>query len=499
VTRTVARRSLFGALPALASMAVLTAAMLPLRSHLSIATTALVLVVPVVVGAVAGGFLAGVVSALSGFFVYLFFFIPPYLTLEVGAAENWTALGVYAVIMVPIARLVDNMITARAQANERGVRLHQLFEVSGLLVEDRPLEELLATIVTNVRDVVDARQVSILLPHDNQLEILASAGALLADDDRRQIRSLQGQLASLDTHEVRHGDLFGVALVAAGRSVGLLTISGPQISEEQLEPLRPFANQAALAIERAQLQQQALRDQLRLQRGLLPVPLIAQDGPVAVVSRYRPGREQAQLGGDFFDVVCTGDGRVWVVIGDVAGHGPDEAALGVCLRVGWRALVLAGHAPLNVLPALQELLVSERRDDETFTTVCMLVIDERTAGAAVFLAGHPAPLLMCDGRIDEIEVAAEPPLGVIAGARWSGQRVEFGEGSSLLCFTDGLIEGFNAAPARLGVDGLMRVLSLHASDTDTNYLVDALIAEVVARNGGALADDVALLHLRRRG
>ena len=83
--------------------------MLPMRTHLSIATTALVLVVPVVVGVASGGYLAGVISVIAGFVVYDYFFIPPYLTLYVGATENWVALVVYAAVMLPVARVVAGM------------------------------------------------------------------------------------------------------------------------------------------------------------------------------------------------------------------------------------------------------------------------------------------------------------------------------------------------------------------------------------------------------
>ena len=64
-----------------------------------------------------------------------------------------------------------------------------------------------------------------------------------------------------------------------------------------------------------------------------------------MVARYRPGRANALLGGDFYDVVETPDGTVHAVIGDVCGHGAAEAAIGVCLRVAWRSLVLAGETP----------------------------------------------------------------------------------------------------------------------------------------------------------
>ena len=74
--------------------------------------------------------------------------------------------------------------------------------------------------------------------------------------------------------------------------------------------------------------------------GCCPKPLLRDDF-VAGPAYYRPGRNLAVLGGDFYDVVEMPDGRVRAVIGDVMGHGPDEAALGVHLRVAWRSLVLA--------------------------------------------------------------------------------------------------------------------------------------------------------------
>ena len=128
------KRTVIGTVAALASMALLTSAMLPLRSHLSIATTALVLVVPVVVGVVIGGFIAGALSVIAGFLVYDFFFIPPYLTLWVGAPQNWAALGVYVVVMLPVARVVAGMNAARAKERRQAKEIRQLFELSDLLV-----------------------------------------------------------------------------------------------------------------------------------------------------------------------------------------------------------------------------------------------------------------------------------------------------------------------------------------------------------------------------
>jgi len=128
------KRTVIGTLAALVSMALLTGAMLPLRDHLSIATTALVLIVPVVIGVVIGGFAVGVLGVIAGFVVYDFFFIPPYLTLWVGRGENWVALVVYVAVMLPVARTVAGLNTARARERRQGAELRELFELSGLLL-----------------------------------------------------------------------------------------------------------------------------------------------------------------------------------------------------------------------------------------------------------------------------------------------------------------------------------------------------------------------------
>lgn len=275
VTTSPSRRVVRGTLAALATTLVLTLVMVPLRDHLGVATAALVLVVPVVVGVATGGFAAGVVSVGIGFCVYDLFFIPPYWTLKVGATENWVALAVYVAVMIPIARLVARTITARTEAQSRGEQLQRLLDLSALLIEDRPVDVLLATIVTTLRDLYDARQVALLLPRDGGLEIAASAGEPLTDEDRASIRPKLGRLSRLDTPNAPLGGPVGFALVAAGRPVGLLAITAASVDSDRRESLHLFANQAALAIERAQLREQALRADLTAEVERLASTLIA--------------------------------------------------------------------------------------------------------------------------------------------------------------------------------------------------------------------------------
>jgi two-component system sensor histidine kinase KdpD len=269
------KRSVIGSAAALVSMAALTSVMIPLRTSLSIATTALVLVIPVVIGVVTGGFVAGVLSVVAGFLVYDFFFIPPYLTLSVGRSQNWAALGVYVAVMLPVARVVAGMNAARAMERRQGKELRELFGLSSLLLEERPLDELLTAVVTIVADVFGARQVALLLPRDGRLDIAASAGQPLTPEQVRRVLPSPGGVTRLRPRPDVRGDVAVHALTAAGRPVGLLVLSADCADGAEREPLTLFANQIALAVERAQLREQALRTRLTEEMARLAKTLVA--------------------------------------------------------------------------------------------------------------------------------------------------------------------------------------------------------------------------------
>jgi len=249
-------------------------AMFPLRSHLSVATTALVLVVPVVVGVAVGGFAAGIVAITAGFLVYDFVFIPPYYTLSVGAAQNWTALGVYAVVMIVVAQVVAGMNVARASAQLRATEVRRLFDLSELLVRESPVPELLETIVTTVVSAFELDGAALLLPAGERLQLVASAGVPLSDPELHQLSVSAGIPVSVESASVGRGEIQAVALATSGRAIGLLALRGVPVTRGGHELLRAFANHLALALERAQLREQAVRAELleetdRLRRSLV--------------------------------------------------------------------------------------------------------------------------------------------------------------------------------------------------------------------------------------
>ncbi|HEX3826700.1 MAG TPA: SpoIIE family protein phosphatase [Sporichthyaceae bacterium] len=230
----------------------------------------------------------------------------------------------------------------------------------------------------------------------------------------------------------------------------------------------------------------------RLERGLLPVAIVPDD-TVGVVSRYRAGG-LGLLGGDFFDVVQCPDGTAYALIGDVCGHGPDEAALGVCLRVAWRTLILSGSDEHRILPVLAEVLGHERAQDHVFATVCMVRVANDFGTARVYLAGHPPPIL--DGEL--LDIAPGVPLGIRGRFDWQAAEVKLGARWELVLYTDGIFEGRvgPGQPLRLGLDGFAGLLrAARESSPDPRDWTDAVIGRVESNNGGPLTDDLALLVL----
>ena len=282
----------------------------------------------------------------------------------------------------------------------------------------------------------------------------------------------------------------GTAAVAAGAQDYLVKgkVDGPLLVRAIRYAVE--RRRAETSLLRLREEQLVAAESARLERGLLPSPLLA-GSDVHPVTFYRAGRTRAVLGGDFFDAVRDADGTVHAIIGDVSGHGPDEAALGALLRVSWRALVLAGVAEERVLPELQRLLVTERHDPRLFTTACTITITGNNA--TVRLAGHPPPVALWSSTMLTPPVGL--PLGVGPVEGWPPLPVTLPRGWALLLYTDGLIEAREPATGDfLWIDGLLDLL---VADRAAPYaeLPARLVERAEAYNGGPLLDDVAILLL----
>jgi serine phosphatase RsbU (regulator of sigma subunit) len=240
----------------------------------------------------------------------------------------------------------------------------------------------------------------------------------------------------------------------------------------------------------------------RLERGLVPHPIIT-DPSLWIVSRYMPGRSRALLGGDFYDAVET-DGCLHVLIGDVAGRGPDEAALGASLRIAWRALTLSGAPIDSVLPTLQQMIEHERQVEGLFATICTLEVRPREAMFSVRRAGHLPPVLIHGTSIESLPIEpGGPPVGMLEDSAWPPSQFELPPDWSILLFTDGAVEGRDGGDGHLGEDGLRRLIADQIAQrsewrSDPHALLERLLVRINELNGEVLSDDYAMLLLGDR-
>jgi two-component system, OmpR family, sensor histidine kinase KdpD len=267
------RRDLLGAGAALAAVAALSAVMVSDRRHLAVATAGLVLVLPVVAGVVLGGLLGGAVAVVAGFFAFDVLFIPPYDRLSAGTAANWVALVVYVIVMAIVARVVSALREAQAEALRHDEVTRQLYHLSDALIARQDLSELLGFVAEAIRGNFAARWVTVLLPDEGELRQVVTTGQPLTEPERAALSPAAGRPESLHRSDGSE-HLVRLALSANGRPVGLVVLAGGELDAHDRDLLATFANQAALAIERAQLQEQVLRADLleavdRWQRALM--------------------------------------------------------------------------------------------------------------------------------------------------------------------------------------------------------------------------------------
>ena len=242
-----------------------------------------------------------------------------------------------------------------------------------------------------------------------------------------------------------------------------------------------------LATENAHLYQEQRTIAVTLQRSLLPDAIPSLDG-VEIAVRYVPGVGGIEVGGDWYDVIPTGDGSIFFVVGDVSGRGLSAATTMGYLRHAIRAYVAQGGGPAVVLGKLGQLV--GRSSDGHFATVLCGSIDVERHLLTVASAGHFAPLVIDHGGTRFIDVPVAPPVGVVPQSVPTESATTLVAGASVVAFTDGLIERRGES---LDV-GLARLRTVASNQLGTmDDFLGRLLEELTPEGS---SDDIAILGVQ---
>jgi serine phosphatase RsbU (regulator of sigma subunit) len=250
---------------------------------------------------------------------------------------------------------------------------------------------------------------------------------------------------------------------------------------------------AALETARVQVREHAIAQQL--QDALQPA--LPDHVPGLSVGKFtQPALDEAQVGGDFYDIFALDKEVYALVLGDVSGKGLAAAQQLALIRNSLRTTLYLYRAPaqaaaaLNAIVTAHDLLVG-------FVTVWVGVYDRATGEVVYCSCGHEPGLVRRTGGSVETLVTTGPPLGVAENAEYSESVVTLTMGDALLLYTDGVSESGPSRREMLGTEGLARILEKLPAHSDVQPQAEALVREVSALTNGVFRDDVAVLLVQR--
>lgn len=289
-----------------------------------------------------------------------------------------------------------------------------------------------------------------------------------------------------------------IPLHANGQLVGVFTTSHHQLDAfpaEQLRLLKALCSDVAVAIHNARQFQKERRARESMSREVSEARAI-QQALLPKSSPYTPGFAISGLsipagamGGDWYDFIPLDRGRVGLVLADVSGKGTAAALLMSATRGMLRSLAEAACTPSEVLSKLNRLLVEDFPAGR-FVTMIYAVIDPAKRTLTFGNAGHPAPLLVADGKARFLDTERGMPLGIGTGD-FSELEVSLPKDSRLLFYSDGITEAGNAQQEEYGLDRLQNRIARPDASAE-NILEDV---RSFAQDAG-LSDDATIILVK---
>jgi serine phosphatase RsbU (regulator of sigma subunit) len=409
-------------------------------------------------------------------------------------------------------------------------QVRALYEISRSFAQSLSLEATLEAVATTVVDVLDVDLALIRMP-DERRELLVPRALKVADTRMEEpARSIVFHAEPFGAHPVqrlfRLGEPFRItrdALEEIGLSATLLvpflergwtgaavpiatpaevlaslTIvsmrPGSPVTARTIEQAIAIAGQAALAIDNARLYQQQKEFADTMQRSLLPRSLPALPG-LELGDAYESSA-RVEVGGDVYDFMELGDGRLAVALGDVTGHGIEAAADMAMAKFVFRSLAREHPEPADFLQFANEVVFGEIAPGK-FITMVYVVIDPRAGKFAAACAGHPLPrVIRVDGRVGALE-AQGLVLGIEPGQEYVEVSATLDVGGAVVLYTDGVLEARRDGEL-YGLERLDRLL-FESRDLPAEQIARKVLDDCRAFARGELADDCAVVVVKRTG
>ena len=389
-------------------------------------------------------------------------------------------------------------------------KLRNLLAVTDTAISRLDVEDLIVEILERLRVILAADTAAVLLRDEDSEDLVARAACGLEEEVRQGVRipvgvGFAGAIAAtrrpmvldrVDATTVSNPILWekgirvmlGVPLWSDDEVIGVLHVGRLReaaFTADETDLLEVAAERVAGAIQTRRLAIETAAAGM-LERGLLPTRLPRLPG-LEFAARYVPA-ENRMIGGDWYDAFTLPSGELWLVTGDVAGHGLNAAVVMGRVKSALRAYALVSDGPEHVLE-LTDRKVQHFEIDTMVTVVCATSkppYDE----FIVCSAGHLPPVLGVPGKESQLlTVPVGPPLGVDAGIKRASTTVTLPAGGVLLLYTDGLVERRDEDLGR-GLARLRAAVQPAHPESVCRTVMHSLVGE-------AVADDIALLATRR--
>ncbi|MFR9806418.1 SpoIIE family protein phosphatase [Pseudonocardia sp. RS010] len=403
------------------------------------------------------------------------------------------------------AQALDRSLLLVAETEGRRLA-ERLGAVATALSRATDLESVADVILAHARSAIGAEAVVVLLVDDEGLLHTLAADGWAAGD-----RIVEHGLRVTSDHPlgqvVRSAEPIwaaggqpgaypvrtAVPLLVAGRAIGVIGLGfgrDPAFGPDERGLVLTIASQCAQAVQRARLHQAEHEVAVTLQRSLLPQELPELDR-LAVATRYNPGTEGTEAGGDWFDVLDLADGRVALVVGDVVGRGPSAAAVMGQLRSALAANLVNGQSPATALEQLD--LFARRVTGARASTVACAVVDTDSGVLRYACAGHPPPLVAGPDGVRLLDGGRGTPLGVAGRPPFAEAEGRIDPGETILLCSDGLFER-RTEVIDDGMDRLAETFGSLAGHRPAD-MVDVLLERMLDEEGAP--DDTVVVLARR--